>query len=115
MTKMRVELKAEIDVTFSHPEKVEAVFIEGDWKECFWELYDLEEVVTHLANAFHNESDRWVFNKETGTGYFERSPEGFGSYISQGNGDYVMEHETTGKITISYEMELEPDGVFKII
>ena len=111
---MRVELKAEIDVSFSDPEKAKAVFIDGDWKDYFWVIDDLENLATDLANAFHNEPQHWKYDHEKQKGWYQKSPEGFGTFIQQDNGSFVMEDETTGKITISYEMELEPDGTFEV-
>lgn len=111
-TKMRVELKAEIDVVFSEPEKAVAVFIDGDWKDAFWPIDDIEDLATNIARAFHHERDQFKYDDKINKGWNIRYPEGFGTFVQQGDDTYVMEDESTGKIIVSYEMEL--DGTYEI-
>lgn len=105
--KFKANLNAEIQVTFEDPEKAKAVFIDGDWSNTFWDIPDMESLVSDLSFAVHSQPERFVFNEETKKPHYEKSPEGFGVYIKGENG-WVMDNEHTGKIIVSIDdLEVE--------
>jgi hypothetical protein len=107
MSEFRTSFEMEIDVSFADPEKAKAYFIDGEWKDSFWEIDDMEELAKYIAHSFHVEGDRYDAERKA----IVRSAEGFGDYILGDSGLYHLDEtsaEYVGGITVRYEMELEP-------
>lgn len=107
MSKYDVEFKENYIVTLSDPDAIKAYFVDGDWRKVFWELDDLEEVITALANSFQVADRHWG---EGGTRV--RQLEGFGVYTKSREGrafhlDAETAKEIGSAITITIEDELE--------
>ncbi len=90
-----VDLKATVKVQFSDEAKVKEFFIEGDWKECFFEFSDLTEIAEHLA---------FVVQK-----FGSFNIEGFGDFVRESN--YYVSHQPNeyGSIYIELSEGLEVD------
>lgn len=95
MKKFKATLEQEVTVTFTNPEGVISEFIDSNWRETFYTLDDLEEVVDHLTYAFVRTPDNWVGK----TGKFVKFIEGFGEFESDGN-SYVCRFVHAGDIRI---------------
>lgn len=102
MMKFKGDLQAEIEVFFAEPEKAKAEFIDGDWSDYFQNIDDMEDLATKLSYAVHIQPERHVYDEKTGKGHWEKSPEGFGVYIKDGD-SWVMDNEHTGKITVKID------------
>lgn len=99
MKKFKGELTAEVQIIFAEPEKAKAEFIDGDWRNVFWDIDSMEELTKNIAFAVHSAPERWIYDEEIGQGNYEKNPEGFGDYIKTEQG-WVMDNEHTGKITV---------------
>ncbi|MDA9557766.1 hypothetical protein N9R79_09795 [Vibrio sp.] len=108
--KFRSLIKCEIDVNFVDQEKAKAFFIDGDWKDIYYEFLDLEEAARHLAFAFHNAPEK------LSEGGLFRDVDGFGEYFySRDNKEWRLTDKYVpngvgmpcGEIIISYESELQ--------
>lgn len=102
MSKFKVQYEMEIVVKF-HDEEKAMYYFEGDFKECFWSVSDLEEGAESISNQFIHE--RNSFAKEIFL-------EGFGSFSRLKDKQDVWENckesqDTIGKITIELESDLE--------
>lgn len=109
--KRKVTLETEVVVGYSNPEKAHQYFIEGDWKNTFFDLDDLEDLTEFLALAVfqHPEGFRLVQFGVKGNEYrFVKEMEGFATFIKDENGanSWVSEHDVYGAITVHLE-ELE--------
>ena len=111
MKKFKGELKAEIEVIFSEPEKAKAEFIDGDWASVFWDIEDMESLARDLSFAVHSQPERWVCDDDSSNCHWEKSPEGFGLYIKTDEG-WVMDNEHTGKIIVVID-DLEVESVYE--
>lgn len=112
MSDYRVTLEAKLLVKFTNPETAEKIFIDGDWKETFYTLYDLEDLVRHLSYAFMRTPDEW--NSELKL--FVKFIEGFDLFVLRGetySSIYCVDGEPY-EITIEQEQELEVDWVDEI-
>ena len=89
-----VDLKATIKVQFSDPVKAKYVFLESDWKDCFFDYRDMTEVAEHVA---------WMFQTR-GTDCIE----GFGAFKREKD-YYVSSDETFGSIYIQTVNELDAE------
>ncbi|HHJ3076722.1 TPA: hypothetical protein ACPVZG_000512 [Vibrio parahaemolyticus] len=76
MRKFKATLSAEFTVDFEDEKKAESFFLEGDWKESFYEFEDLEELVEHLLLNFFNADEKW----DTDEGKRYKNVEGMGTY-----------------------------------
>lgn len=102
MSKFKVQYEMEISVKF-HDEEKAMNYFEGDFKEGFWKISDLEEGAESVANQFLHEHNS--FAKEIFL-------EGFGSFSRVKDKRDVWENckrsqYTIGKITIELESDLE--------
>ena len=106
MTKFRTEFDMQIDVQFVDPEKSKAFFIDGDWKNSFWEFEELNEVAADIAHSFNLEDSQWNprFKKIC------KFIEGYGTFVKEGD-VYITTNlgtEEAGEIRILEAQELQP-------
>lgn len=107
--KLRSLIECEIDVEFVDQGKAEAFFIDGTWRETFFDFADLEEAGEHLALQFHKAAEF------IDSGAVNRSVEGFGQYVyNKKEGHWRLTEKYVedggalpcGDIIIRYETEL---------
>jgi hypothetical protein len=106
------DLSAEVKVIFAEPEKAKAEFVDGDWSSVFWEIPDMESLARDIAFAIHSHPEKWVCDDEARNCHWEKSPEGFGTYIKCEDG-WVMDNEHTGKITVAID-DLDIESIHEI-
>lgn len=102
MIKFKVQYEMEISVKF-HDESKAMKYFEGDFKDYFWNVSDLEEGAESVANQFIHERNSYAK---------EIFLEGFGEFSRVKDKRDVWENckesqETVGKITIELESDLE--------
>ena len=114
--KLRCTFEMEIDVEFLDPEAAEAYFVNGDWKNHFHEVADLDAVARALSLGFHHEMDRWdVEAKRWG-----RFVEGFGQFVTveDAPNTFRTDDKTAefigSYILVRYESELDHAGTFEV-
>ncbi len=97
MKKFNVELKAEHNVSFSNPEKAQAFFIDGKWKDVFYDFVDLEELAGFIALSYLQHG---------------KSFEGFSDF-QRTKSPMIVENkcEEYGIISIEVDMDLEVDYI----
>ena len=110
MSKYNVSMEAEINVSFSNPEKAKSFFVDGQWHEHFWKITDLEDLAKNIAQAFHQTPE--FFDKNVGA--IARSPEGFGRFVKQQGGKYLAKWDEFGEILVTYESELEAVSAYEV-
>lgn len=100
--KVNVDLNMKVSVEFSDPDKAQAVFIDGDWKEVFWCRSDLNTIAEDISYAF----SRMYINS-----YPPYFLEGFGKAVRHPTEDmtYIIEDDESGAIVITCEQDLETD------
>lgn len=47
--KFKADLTTEVNIEFPDPKRIEAYYIDGDWKETFYTYTDLEDMVEDLS------------------------------------------------------------------
>ncbi|MBL0523181.1 hypothetical protein JD523_20195 [Aeromonas enteropelogenes] len=107
--KFEVELIAQISVEFADPDKSHAYFVDGDWKETFWDVDDLDDLARDIGHNFMNATAGGMTRKV----YLE----GFGDLISNGNGQWISCQEATeeyGQITVQVTRQLEVDSSWEL-
>jgi hypothetical protein len=95
MKKFECTLEAKIEVKFSDESKVEAFFIDGDWKKSFYDLGDMEELASHLVYAFDQTPEEW-----SDRGCSSKFIEGFGAFYEVSRGTWIITSKETGDIII---------------
>ena len=96
MKKFQVELKAEYMVEFSDEKLAEDYFVNGEFKEYFWEPVDLEDLARTLTVQFHSTD-----------GVMTKFIEGYGDFVYDlETRKYVCEFKDFGKITVTEESEI---------
>lgn len=97
--KFEVELKTDIEVEFTDPDKVLKYFIEdtseGAWKNYFFKFDDIKELAEHLSEVIVKIPERW--NQEGRC--FSRDMEGF-ALFNRDYGRLVSTSEEYGSIII---------------
>lgn len=112
--KFSAEIKADVEVIFADPDKAKATFIDGDWREAFWDIDGMEDLARDLAFAVHSQPERWTYDEEQKKGYWQKSPEGFGEYIKDiTSNSWIMDNEETGKITVVLD-DMDIEGVCEV-
>lgn len=102
MSKFKVNYEMEISVKFH--DKVKAMnYFQGDFKDYFWSISDMEEAAESVANQFIHERNSYAK---------EIFLEGFGEFSRVRDKRDVWENckesqDTLGKITIELENDLE--------
>ncbi|WP_348826496.1 hypothetical protein [Halomonas sp. RT37] len=72
-----IDFEMKVRVEFSDEPKSKAFFIDGDWKESFYDLVDLEDLASSIASGFVHETP--TFQPEHRTfGFFL---EGYGLFL----------------------------------
>lgn len=99
MKKFKGEISTEVEVTFESPEKASATFIHSEWKDCFWEIDDLKDLASNIANALYHTPSSFKLNEKLDKHCYHCSPEGFGDWV-QIDGIWVLEDDQTGKISV---------------
>ena len=115
LKKIRCTFEMEIDVVFEDPEKAEAYFVRGDWKNHFYEAADLDAVAEALSHGFHHETDQWDNEAKC----WFKFVEGFGKLVKvkDTQSDYKTTEEFAtdgGHILVRYESELDHAGTFEV-
>lgn len=109
-----VDFEMQIHVSFGDEEAAKAYFIDGDWRNSFWDICDLDELAEILAYHFHMQPEYWDSERVA----ICRSPEGFGLYVQQADGRYVLceegQKEIGTTITVKYASVLAVTGVFAL-
>lgn len=112
MSSFNVDFEMQLQVTLHNPDAAKDYFIDGDWKESFYTLDDIEDLVRLLANAFQCEADCYSPEHRG----FVRNVEGFGVYVRSAGADtYELDDECQREIgtniSVSITDELEPTFV----
>ena len=106
MIEYKCIIEAEVNVSFSDEGKASDYFIDGDWKDCFFEAMDLEEFVQILSLGFFNTEDSFL------DGELVRAVEGFVVFVyDDEENKYVSEYTEYGKIFISGDFEADSSVV----
>jgi hypothetical protein len=74
MKTYEADFEMQIQVEIENPEAVTAYFIDGNWREVFWDIDDLEDFVSSFAHAFQ------ATPEYLRDGLFLKEVEGFGIY-----------------------------------
>lgn len=109
MATYNVDFEMQYRVEIENSEAVKAYFIDGDWKESFWELDDIEDFCRSLTTAFDRHPE--YFDKELGGS--SRFVEGFGLFNKpvRSNAYHLTERFTKdigSRISVRVTDELEP-------
>lgn len=108
MSKFNVDYEMQVSVQF-HDEEKALEYLQGEFSEGFWEIEDLEEGATSVANQFIYERDSLAK---------EIFLEGFGGFARTAKRDVWENNEHSkecmGKVTIELEYELESTGAFEV-
>jgi hypothetical protein len=110
--KYEVDLAAQYIVTIPDEQKVIDYYINGDWKDTFWELDDIEDLIKSIMYSFVREDTTHQKNKDDKY-YACKSIEGFPEFIrdKENRDKYISHHEECGTIIVELESELEVDYV----
>lgn len=103
-----VDFEMQYRVEVENPDAIQAYFIEGDWKDLFWEIEDLEDFVRSLTLSFDRHPEYWDRERGGST----RMVEGFGEFNQKVGEPYRLVPEAAEElgtqITIRVVDELEP-------
>ena len=104
MSKIRCSFEMEIDINFQDTDKAKSYYIDGDWKESFYSLADLEEVAEQLSYSFYVEDEKWDKILKAVIKFVE----GFGTFVKKDNEWHLTEEFASdgGGIIICYETSL---------
>lgn len=92
------ELSCNYIISFLEPERAQAYYIDGDWKENFYEVDDLEDLAEHISLGLFNEPDN-LFERDPKDPSkfrrgFSRFVEGFGRFVRDGSPNkYELDEE----------------------
>ncbi len=101
-----VAMYAEVSVLFSDAQKAKAYFIDGNWKNIFWELSDMEELASNIAHSVFDTPGFYDRSKDV----VVRNVEGYGAYVREAKNTFVAKWEGFGIITVIITDELEPSS-----
>lgn len=109
--RFNVELKVEFEISFSDIVKAEEFFIDGDWRDTFYDYDDLEDLVDSLGLDFY--TSRTTVSTD-GNYKKIRFVEGYGDFIYDPSiGEWECSDDDFGVISIQ-DMELETDYVSQL-
>jgi hypothetical protein len=110
--KYEVNLSSEYAVTFPDEQKIIDYYIDGDWKETFYEFYGIEDMIRSIIYSFVRTGTQ-MLKDELGNYYFCKVIEGYPEFVrDDDNRDlYTSSHEECGTIIIERECELDVDFV----
>lgn len=106
--KFTATLEQEIKVVFTEPEKAKAFFIDGDWRESFFEFSHLEQLAEFLMLNTSDKlrvMDHW---REDGELHFGANIEGFPYFYKTADqqGLATKENPIIGQIIITGDSEV---------
>lgn len=114
MIKKGLAIQTEMSVVFHHPEKTESYFIDGDWKNYFYSLDDLDELAETIALGARCSGVNLHKDSETSNYEWVIDIEGFPLFYKKygERNHYVAENikdgdEETGVIEIIWDQEYD--------
>jgi len=103
-----VELNAEYIVTFPDEQKTIDYFIEGDWRDSFFDFSSLQDMARSIIYDFHNADREFVKNKDD---KYEsiKSLEGYPTFVRDDNNmdKWAANCEECGTIIVELTQELD--------
>ena len=106
--KYEVDLSAQYTVEFPDEQKVIDYFIDGTWKESFFEFSDIEDMVSSIIYSFIR-TDTQLSSDTTQAAFWYKEIEGYPPFIRDKDDRdlFVASHEECGTIIVKLEDELE--------
>jgi len=98
----KIDLQGVFSVEFTDPEKSKAFFIDGQWKDSFYDFSSLGSLSGHIVFNFYHTPRAYKAAK----GDFIKNIEGFSAFILNPAGNYVSSDNDYGKIIVKCVHEL---------
>jgi len=105
MKSFDITMLAELQIKFSEPLLAKAYFIDGEWRETFWDIDNMHQLAKNIANAVQD----YPAYYDKGYESFVKSPEGFGVYVRQTDGSYKATWKDFGDIIVTTVSELNAE------
>jgi len=94
--KFGIEYETKVTVEFSKPEKIKEIFIDGDWKDVFCELEDVDEFANYVSHYLLQD----LKQLDEDLGLYVSELEGVGTFVQQLDGQWIAFNTAYGEIRV---------------